>query len=231
MQTVLSRQWFERGLNAYLLLIGAVTLAYGLISARIARSWVLADWLINYTGGFVRRGLTGEIALLLARLLHVPVAGVGVVFYLAPYAVLLFAVRGLAQKAGPSWWVVALLVSPATLAFQVLDATGGFRKETLYLAALAVLLAGLQRRTIGPVAMSAGMALLLGAMVLSHESLICYAPYLFAALLVAGRTFRQACGQSALAVLVGGVAALECSRHLGKCGHCDARSARRWGTC
>ena len=90
MESALSRP-ARIGLDIFLVYVGLFTLVNGLIATRALRGWILGDWLINYAGGFVRRGLLGEGALLLARLFHTTPVFFVVVCYLSLYAVLLFA--------------------------------------------------------------------------------------------------------------------------------------------
>ena len=40
----------------------------GVFHSAIAFNWTFQDWLINYEGGFVRRGLTGELILILTNI-------------------------------------------------------------------------------------------------------------------------------------------------------------------
>ena len=47
--------------RTYLLFIGLVTLAFGMLNVRIHSEFAMGDWLINYSGGFVRRGLFGQL--------------------------------------------------------------------------------------------------------------------------------------------------------------------------
>jgi hypothetical protein len=205
------RRWFDR----YLIWIGLVTFAYALVTARIARSWVIADWLINYEAGFIRRGFAGQIAYQLGRMLHLSPVPIVVTLCLLLYGVLLLAVRSLARRSSWNLWVLAALLSPATLAFQVLDATAGFRKELLYLAALTLFLALLEyaRWSATGVIVYLSLAILLAT--LTHESLICFAPYFFAALVVSGRTRTQAAWQCLIPFLLGLGAAYVSARHLG----------------
>ena len=40
----------------------------GVFHSAIAFNWTFQDWLINYEGGFVRRGLAGELILILTNI-------------------------------------------------------------------------------------------------------------------------------------------------------------------
>ena len=60
--------------NRYLLIkifFSLIFLNYFYFSSRITlreNAWITGDWLINYDGGLLRRGLSGEIILLLSNL-------------------------------------------------------------------------------------------------------------------------------------------------------------------
>lgn len=215
MQLASTEKTYRRGLDLYLCFIGLVTLAYGLITARISRSWPIADWLINYSAGFVRRGFVGEIAYLLGRVFHVSPVGIVVVIYLGLYGVIFLAIRCLAFRSSWNFWVLAVLLSPATLSFQVLDATGGFRKELIYLAAFSLFVLLLQSSRLSPIQATIFIAFVIPLTVLSHESLICFAPYFFVALMLSGRTAFQALGQCAIGFLLGLGAAFLSAHSLG----------------
>ena len=100
--------------------------------------WTIADWLINYSGGSVRRGLFGELvsrvtldsqaaatAVILSQLLLL------LCLYTLVFLLFLCTARSVA-------WI-ALVLSPAFLLFPLLSYQGGLRKELLTLSALAAL--------------------------------------------------------------------------------------------
>ena len=49
--------------SAYLFVIFVLTVRYGLWQYHALGEWGIEDWLINYGGGFIRRGLSGQIIL------------------------------------------------------------------------------------------------------------------------------------------------------------------------
>ncbi len=212
------RPALERGLaiNLYVLYVSLLTLVYGLVFfTHIARKWLLSEWLINYQGGFVRRGLPGEAAYLLGRISHLSPVLFVVLFNLALYAVLFLALRRLALNSSRRLWVLALFFSPATLSFQLLDLIAGFHKELIYLAALSLFVVILQRGRVSSSAASAYIAFCLLLATFSHEPLICFAPYFLAALMLGGRGFLQAVRVCAIPFALGLLAAFFCARHLG----------------
>jgi hypothetical protein len=133
-------------INLFFVYVAAITLVNGLFMVRVSRNWVLSNWLVNYQGGFVRRGLPGEVAYFAAKLTHISPVFYVVVMYLALYVVLFWAARELVLKSSLNLWVMALLLSPATLSYQVLHPRSGFSKEIIHIAALALFLVLLQRK-------------------------------------------------------------------------------------
>lgn len=179
--------------NAYLLVIGSLALLLGARMGRIGRNWTLSDWLINYQAGFVRRGLPGEVIFLLHRWLHLPLAVVAAGMWLCLELILLMSWRQLAVHSANRAWVLALLLSPATLAFSVLDPGAGFRKEMVLLGGFSAFVALLGSKKVTDFVAGAFMAVVLLVAILSHESSIFFAPYFLAALVVGGRDLKRAC--------------------------------------
>lgn len=146
-------------------------------------AWTVGDWLINYGGGFVRRGASGELLGLLA--LHSDRV-VWLLFLLKCVACLLpFVVAGVflwRQRRALDPILLLVLLAPAGLLFAALDPLAGGRKEILLVAMASGLtlrlLLGSRRWAPGPVAtllLAAALALLL----LMHEGLIFFMPLLF----------------------------------------------------
>lgn len=141
--------------------------------------WTVADWLINYRQGFVRRGLPGTLFTDLSTLTGSKpglfVFCTQAILYLA-FVILLFL---LIKDRHIPFWYWLLLLSPATLLFSVYDDGPVGKKEILYL----VLLAGyvfaskraLSRNKSAPLAWAA-LSLLA---TLSHELFFFYTPYFF----------------------------------------------------
>jgi len=135
--------------------------------------WQVGDWLVDYSGGMVRRGLSGEVFFAL-----VPDGSSAITFVvltqiaLAATVYVMAAVLYLRTDRGPVWMM--LVLSPAFLLFPVLDAAGNTRKEWLVLAALAI--AALATRSARP-ALGLWLALPLFTLgVLFHEALIVLLP-------------------------------------------------------
>jgi hypothetical protein len=138
------------------------------------RAWTQGDWLINYNGGFVRRGLAGSLLIPAAEWLNdsplSAVAGIQVAFYLL---IILMAIH-LLRHPKPAPFALALaLLSPAALFFQLEDIDRG-RKEVALIAWVAVLAwrAAERRPPLG----RAGLAISLLALALLHDGLFFFFP-------------------------------------------------------
>jgi hypothetical protein len=203
--------WIEM----YFLYIGLLTFALGLVTVRKDRAWTISDWLINYEGGFVRRGLAGQTFYLLSRLFHTSPIPFVLMTYFTAYALLLVIFRRLVLQSTRELWVIATLLSPATLAFPILDMSAGFRKEIVFLAILAAFVAASLCDRFSAWAFAVYLTGAAPILVLVHESLICFAPYFFAALLLAGKSVQQALRICILPFVLAMVAAFFSATHIG----------------
>ncbi|MGI4829912.1 MAG: hypothetical protein ACRYFU_17205 [Janthinobacterium lividum] len=170
--------------SAYILFIACLTVPMTVFRALHPNGWTPGDWLVNYEGGFVRRGLPGELILGLAHGLHLSPVLIGSLLPLFFYVLLYFSVWQLYRQSSGDLWTFAALVSPATLAFPILDPVGAFRKELLFLLALAFVLFWLTRRKPTDLALTAFVTATGVLAILSHEGLLPYLLYLVGALLI-----------------------------------------------
>ncbi len=196
-----------RAAQVFLLCIATWLGVLGLFNLRHPSDWAMGDWLINYSGGFVRRGLTGELALLL-RAAHMPLLWTILLLQWTMYGIVLLGVWRLISDVRWNWWRFALFFSPATLAFVLLDPPFAFRKDILFFALLALTLR-LGTRTdrekthssswlLPSSLLTAGCAVC----ILSHEGLIVFFPYLFGALYLVSSNVRRSVQIFALPALV-----------------------------
>lgn len=188
-------------LKLYVAFVAFITVCLGVFNVHARSDWAMADWLINYTGGFVRRGFTGQIALETGRLHLSPLVFVLLV-QLALYATILYAVLQLTKNIEWNLWTIALVYSPATLGFALNDPSYAYRKEILFFALLGGTLLVLQRRRWNDLALSTLLTVSAAVCVLSHEALIVFFPYLFCALLIGFRRVDRAVRVAAVPAIV-----------------------------
>lgn len=169
------------------------------------RKWLIGDWLINYQGGFVRRGLLGDLFFRISQATGVHIILLVVVFQVVVYLLFFLCTYRLARSSSFSISTAFLLFSPAFILFTVLSPNGAFRKEVLLLAALSALCyfltvhqRGGQPRTsllLSYVAISSVF------LVLNHEMLTLFLPYLIAAIIIHEKGWGDLSKKATLALL------------------------------
>ncbi len=169
----------------YLLTIVILTLIKGYELFASHHSWVMGDWLINYAGGFVRRGLIGEILTRIASPLHTSPGLLAFLLFSACYLGF-FVFTYLIMLKRRFWMPFApLLFSPYFLAFQVHQPSGGYRKEILFLFLLAFLGWGGQNWPKERFKKVTTLVLLLyPLLILTHEMLAAFLPALLGMVLL-----------------------------------------------
>jgi hypothetical protein len=199
----------------YLELIFAATVFFGIHTALQADPWAIGDWLINYHAGFVRRGLTGEVALGIGHALHFSPLVVVSLMQFACYAAVFYSVHRLLINTRLSFWAATLVLSPATLGFPILEQQGGFRKEIILIGGLGILILLTLRRPARNTLLVVYTSLLIVVCVLSHESLILFGAYIVAALAIGLGDIPRALKLSIVPAVLAVVALILVSHHPG----------------
>ena len=146
--------------------------------AAVSAGFRVGDWLVNYEGGFVRRGLLGTPIISAATALATRPEWVVLALQAALYALFFVLLLALVRERRPSIWFLAFLLSPAALLFPLYDEAVIGRKDVLFFAAFA-LYAWWMPRPASRWASAA--AFVLGAAVtLAHEMFFFFTPYFFA---------------------------------------------------
>jgi len=114
------------------------------VSGSVFDGYQSGDWLVNYSGGFLRRGLFGQLLESTVPQdvsVFVALGIIQIVLLGMLYAI--FAILFLRSDRSPSWFMVCL--SPAVLIFPATNPEAAFRKEILALLALGFLALGVQK--------------------------------------------------------------------------------------
>ena len=131
------------------------------------------------------------------------------------YVLLYLAVWQLYRRSSGDLWTFAALVSPATLAFPILDPTGAFRKELILLLALGALLLWIATRPPGDRALIVYLTIVGTLAILSHEGLLPFLIYLVGAVWIGVGSLRRTLKIVALPLLVTAATLLLVLRHRG----------------
>ncbi len=198
--------WKRWLFGSCLVFIAAYSIWNGVYWVRHNDPWAIGDWLINYSGGFVRRGLPGALVMLLHRASGVRLPWVVFWIQVSVLLLLLGCVYRLTNGIRWSYLMVAVLLSPATLEFTVLDGCSGLRKEILLFAALGLTIYALIDRRWKDWQLSAMLSVFLVGITLSHEALLVAVPYFFAAVLIETVNLRRAARICVLPCVLMGIA-------------------------
>lgn len=162
----------------FILLIGvaAVILHYFNEVSAGGDPWKTGDWLINYRGGFIRRGALGELFLKISEFANVSLLWTVFVFQVGIFLAVVFYVIQLYFRVALSKEWSLLILSPAFLLFSFYDYLGGFRKEVLAFAAFVLLADAYSRSNLSRIRLGVAYTLyLIGCF--SHELIALTCPF------------------------------------------------------
>ncbi|NYF90911.1 hypothetical protein RBB79_14930 [Tunturiibacter empetritectus] len=213
---------FRPWISLYVTVIATATALIGIKQMRERNIWSMGDWLVNYQGGFVRRGLPGEAAFRLGQLMHVSPDVFVLIMQLACYAAMFYSFYRLLIGLRLKLWMILVLVSPATLAFQLEEYPSGFRKETILLAGLGLLILVLLRGSIRDAWISAYTTVFVAICILSHD-----APILYGGLVLAALAIEFGLSRRLLNVLMCPLICMFCMLALTLTHHGDSNTTRR----
>jgi hypothetical protein len=160
-------------------LLAAMTLFTRWYAGKVAddwEQWVVADWLVTYAPGFVRRGLSGQLLFAVSEAFSTPANTVVRWAIVAVYLVFAVAMAVLLWRKRLTFWWLVLALSPASVPFSLYNPAAVGRKEGLLVAAFAVWALWLGRRPLSPMT-GALFGLAAVALTLMHEVFAFYAPY------------------------------------------------------
>jgi len=166
-----------------LLLLLIITLNYFFFNYRLIfrqNAYIAGDWLINYQGGFIRRGFLGEIIFFVTSNFNIPI--LNLVYFFSSFFFLLFiffyyyCIKNYLKFN----FLLLYLFLPSTLLFTFFDVLAIGRKESLVLLFVSLynyfLLKNLNHKFVIQIILS----FIILFITLTHEIMFFYMPYIFA---------------------------------------------------
>ena len=166
-----------------LLLLIIVTLNYFFFNYRLIfrqNAYIAGDWLINYQGGFVRRGFFGEIIFLIANYFKISILLITYLtssFFFFAFIIIYYQCI---KKYLSSKFLLIYLFLPSTLLFTFFDPLAIGRKESLVLLFLSFYTFFLTHNLISKFYIQLILSFLILITTLTHEIMFFFIPYLFA---------------------------------------------------
>ncbi len=94
--------------------------------------YILGDWLINYGGGFTRRGLFGEIIIHLSKNFDINLIKLTFIIFCIFYVYFIFLIYKIISRSNINFLTLLLILSPSTFLFSFYDPLAAGRKEFLF---------------------------------------------------------------------------------------------------
>lgn len=197
-------------LAMFLAFVGVAVVMHGhRLVTRDSQMFHLFEWLITYEGGFVRRGLSGEVVYVVSAVTgatpDVVVWGLQIVGYAAFLGGCFLIVLRLRPV---PWQLWPLLFAPFMFAVPAVAPYAAMRKDVLWLATMGLVGAAVARRRSSAAVVTGLVAMV--PVVLMHEASLVLLPYLLAAGSAASWTpalKRLAAGSVLAVVVAAGIAA------------------------
>jgi hypothetical protein len=170
-----------------LVLLLIITLNYLFFNYRLIfrqNAYIAADWLINYQGGFVRRGLIGEIIFFLAYNLNIHILKITYLVSSFFFLSFIYTYYQCIKAYLKFNFLLLYLFLPSTLLFTFFDPLAIGRKEILVLLFISLYTFFLIKNLNSKFIIQLILSVLILITTLSHEIMFFYVPYLFAIKLI-----------------------------------------------
>jgi len=145
--------------------------------AQICHPWIIGDWLINYSGGFVRRGLCGELMIWLSDVFNIKVHFIVMLSQITIYLAMFVVFFLIIFRKKMTIWFLLLLLSPATLLFSIYDNGAIGRKEIFLFLLFGLYILCLNKKKLKSYSFIFTFSFALMIITLFHEGIFFFTPY------------------------------------------------------
>ena len=137
--------------NYYIFICLSISIFFLYHKFQFPTDWTTSEWLINYQGGFTRRGLVGEILVQINSFLNFEIRNLVFIFEIVLLFTYYFYIINFFKKVEFSPLLILIIFSPLGFLFSVTETEAIARKEVLlfciYLLYLSSILKGNQKLT------------------------------------------------------------------------------------
>ena len=158
----------------FLLIINYLFFNYRILSRE--NGYILGDWILNYNGGFVRRGLIGHLFFNISKTFNISIINITYVFSSFIYISSLFLFYRILKKNTSNILILIFIFLPSTFLFVFFDPLTAGRKEILILFFFLIYFLNLKNNNFY---YKIFIFILSVIIMLTHEILFFQLPYLF----------------------------------------------------
>ena len=165
----------------FLVLSGFVILNYIFFSQRIIfrqNPYIAGDWLVNYQGGFVRRGFLGELFYQISKIFDVSILNILFAFNSIIIVILFFFTYSIIKNSLKNYIFIIYCFLPSTFLFTFFDPLAVARKDYLILLPYLIY-AYMAEKKISNIFINYTLCVFFFILALTHELVIFFIPYLF----------------------------------------------------
>jgi hypothetical protein len=140
--------------------------------------YILGDWVINYSGGFVRRGLLGQIFFSISKYFDISIKHIIFFFSSAIYIISIHFFYKIIKNKLDNYLVLIFILLPSTFLFNFFDPLSVGRKEILIFFFFTFYYLNLEK-ILNNFKFKLFIILLFIIILLTHELIFFFIPYLF----------------------------------------------------
>jgi hypothetical protein len=165
----------------FLILINFLILNYIFFSQRIIfrqNPYIAGDWLINYQGGFVRRGFLGELFYQISKIFDISILNILFLFNSIIIVFFFFLTYSIIKNSLKNYIFTIYCLLPSTFLFTFFDPLAVARKDYLILLPYLIY-AYMAEKKINNIFINFTLCVFFLILALTHELVIFFIPYLF----------------------------------------------------
>ena len=135
---MLSKKNYRLIIALYLFALTLLSIYY-LAAVNVVPTYnAMTEWVINYQGGFVRRGLIGELVFQISNLFNLNLRFTFLIFQSFFYLIFYYLIYDLLKNINPNYFVVLAIFSPVFVIFPLAELEALGRKEILMFIVLLI---------------------------------------------------------------------------------------------
>ena len=125
-------------LKNYIFILAILSIYYLIVRNNVLSNNAMSEWVINYQGGFVRRGFLGEVIFQISNLFSLNLRFSFLIFQSLLYIFYYILIYNLLKNIKPNYLVILSIFSPIFIIFPIAELEALGRKEILIFIALIV---------------------------------------------------------------------------------------------